>query len=70
MTEKTGKNQKEGGNLIKSMTGYGRAQQVIDGRDILVEIRSVNHRYFEFSSRIPRAYGYLDEKLKPQWPPA
>ena len=64
MTEKTGKNQKEGGNLIKSMTGYGRAQQVIDGRDILVEIRSVNHRYFEFSSRIPRAYGYLDEKLK------
>ena len=46
------------------MTGYGRAQQVIDGRDILVEIRSVNHRYFEFSSRIPRAYGYLDEKLK------
>lgn len=64
MTEKIGKNQKEGGNLIKSMTGYGRAQQVIDGRDILVEIRSVNHRYFEFSSRIPRAYGYLDEKLK------
>lgn len=64
MTEKTGKNQKEGGNLIKSMTGYGRAQQVIDGRDILVEIRSVNHRYFEFSSRIPRVYGYLDEKLK------
>ncbi|MBE6840026.1 MAG: YicC family protein [Ruminococcus sp.] len=50
--------------MIKSMTGYGRAQQVIDGRDILVEIRSVNHRYFEFSSRIPRAYGYLDEKLK------
>jgi len=50
--------------LIKSMTGYGRAQQIIDGRDILVEIRSVNHRYFEFSSRVPRAYGYLDEKLK------
>jgi len=46
------------------MTGYGRAQQIIDGRDILVEIRSVNHRYFEFSSRVPRAYGYLDEKLK------
>lgn len=46
------------------MTGYGRAQQVIDGRDILVEIRSVNHRYYEFSSRLPRAYGYLDEKLK------
>ena len=46
------------------MTGYGRAQAVIDGRDILVEIRSVNHRFFEFSARIPRAYGYLEEKLK------
>jgi len=50
--------------MIKSMTGYGRAHEVVDGRDILVEIRSVNHRYNEFSSRVPRAYGYLDEKLK------
>lgn len=50
--------------MIKSMTGYGRSQQVLNGRDILVEIRSVNHRYYEFSSRLPRAYGYLDEKLK------
>lgn len=50
--------------MIKSMTGYGRGQEVIDSRDILVEIRSVNHRYFEFSSRVPRAYGYLEEKLK------
>ncbi|MBR5485638.1 MAG: YicC family protein [Oscillospiraceae bacterium] len=50
--------------MIRSMTGYGRCQEVIDGRDITVEIRSVNHRYFEFSSRVPRVYGYLDEKLK------
>ncbi len=50
--------------MLKSMTGYGRAQEIIDGRDILVEIRSVNHRYYEFSARIPRAYGYLEEKLK------
>ena len=50
--------------MIKSMTGYGRSQQVIDGREIVVEIRSVNHRYFEFSARVPRAYGYLEEKLK------
>lgn len=50
--------------MLKSMTGYGRAQQVIDGREILVEIRAVNHRYYEFSSRLPRAYSYLDEKLK------
>lgn len=50
--------------MIKSMTGYGRSQQIIDGREIVVEIRSVNHRYFEFSARVPRAYGYLEEKLK------
>lgn len=46
------------------MTGYGREQDTADKRTILVEIRSVNHRYYEFSSRIPRAYAYLDEKLK------
>lgn len=46
------------------MTGYGRAQKILSGRDILVEIRSVNHRYYEYSSRIPRAYSYIDEKLK------
>lgn len=50
--------------MLNSMTGYGRAQESIDGRDILVEIKAVNHRYFECSTRIPRAYGYLDEKLK------
>ncbi|MBQ7783880.1 MAG: YicC family protein [Oscillospiraceae bacterium] len=50
--------------MIKSMTGFGRAQEIINGRDILVEIRSVNHRYYEFSARVPRAYGYLEEKLK------
>lgn len=46
------------------MTGYGRYQQIVGNRDILVEIRSVNYRYFEFSCRIPRNMGYLEEKLK------
>lgn len=46
------------------MTGYGRAQEVLNGRDITVEIRSVNHRYFEFSARVPRGCGYLEDKLK------
>ena len=46
------------------MTGFGRAQELIHGRDITVEIRSVNHRFFEFSARVPRCYGYLEEKLK------
>lgn len=50
--------------MIKSMTGFGRCLETIDGKDILVEIKSVNHRYYEFSSRVPRSCGYLDEKLK------
>lgn len=50
--------------MIRSMTGYGRSRQLLDGREILVEIKSVNHRYFEFAARVPRAYGYLEEKLK------
>lgn len=50
--------------MIKSMTGFGREHIVANGREIIVEIRSVNHRYYEFTSRTPRAYGYLDEKLK------
>lgn len=50
--------------MIKSMTGYGRAQQLADGMNITVEIKSVNHRYFEFTSKLPRSYGFLDEKLK------
>jgi len=50
--------------LLKSMTGFGRATGELDGYVISVEIKSVNHRYFEFSSRIPRQYGFLEEKLK------
>ncbi|MBR6101523.1 MAG: YicC family protein [Ruminococcus sp.] len=50
--------------MIKSMTGFGRERKVISTREILVEIRSVNHRYYEFTAKTPRAYGYLDEKLK------
>ncbi|MBR6701831.1 MAG: YicC family protein, partial [Clostridia bacterium] len=50
--------------MIKSMTGYGRQQSAVDGMNITVEIKSVNHRYFEFNSRLPRNYGFLDEKLK------
>ena len=50
--------------MLRSMTGYGRAQQIVDGYSILVEIKSVNHRFFEFSARVPRLYGYLEEKLK------
>lgn len=50
--------------MIKSMTGFGRSVKEIDGYVISVELKSVNHRYFEFSSRIPRQYGFLDDKMK------
>ena len=51
-------------NMIHSMTGFGRCETEINGREISVEIKSVNHRYFEFNCRTPRAYSFLDEKLK------
>lgn len=50
--------------MVKSMTGFGREHVVANGREIIVEIRSVNHRYYEFTARTPRSYGYLDDKLK------
>ncbi len=50
--------------MIKSMTGFGRGHKVLNGRDITVEIRSVNHRYYEFSSRLPRSLNYVEERLK------
>ena len=50
--------------MVKSMTGFGRAQKEIEGYVISVEIKSVNHRYFEFYSRCPRQYGFIDDRLK------
>ncbi|MDE6005643.1 MAG: YicC family protein [Oscillospiraceae bacterium] len=50
--------------MLRSMTGYGRAQAQIDGRDILIEIKSVNARYLEQNVRINRNYSYLEEDLK------
>lgn len=50
--------------MVSSMTGFGKCTELLNGREITVEIKSVNHRYFEFSARVPRAYGFLEEKLK------
>lgn len=50
--------------MIRSMTGYGAAEEVINGRNIRVEVKSVNHRYFEYSAKVPRSCGFLEEKLK------
>lgn len=50
--------------MVLSMTGYGRAGAVLNGRDIKVELRSVNARFFEYSSRLPRSCLFLEDKLK------
>lgn len=50
--------------MVRSMTGFGRCETEINGRAITVEIKSVNHRYFEFSCRLTRGYSFLEDKLK------
>ena len=50
--------------MIKSMTGFGKGEYEKDGIYASVELKSVNHRYFEFNCRVPRAYQFLEEKLK------
>jgi len=52
--------------MIQSMTGFGRCQKTLGSRDITVEIKAVNHRYLEFSSRLPRSLGFIEDKLKAQ----
>ncbi len=50
--------------MVKSMTGYGRYKELIGGKDITVEIRSVNSRYLDTNIKLARLYGPLEEKLK------
>ena len=50
--------------MALSMTGFGRHGEIWNGRDISVELKSVNSRYFEYSSRLPRNCGFLDDTLK------
>ena len=50
--------------MIRSMTGFGRAQVSVEGYNITVEIRSVNNRYFDFYAKMPRTFSFLEEKVK------
>ena len=47
-----------------SMTGYGRAVRTFAGRELTVEIRSVNNRYLDCNVRLPRLYAYAEDALK------
>lgn len=51
--------------MIRSMTGFGRSTEVLGGKEITVEIRSVNSRYLDCSVKISRSVGYLEERIKP-----
>lgn len=50
--------------MVKSMTGYGRAEDTINGSTITVELRSVNNRYLDCNVRIPRLYLFAEEAIK------
>ncbi len=50
--------------MIKSMTGYGRHREVIDGKDILCEVKSVNSRYLDTNIKIGRAFNALEDRVK------
>jgi len=50
--------------MAMSMTGYGRCKEINKGFDITVEIKAVNHRYFDTNIRTPRSFGFLEEVLR------
>ena len=50
--------------MIKSMTGYGRAREMLNKRDITVEVRSVNNRYLDCTVKMPRMYSFAEDAVK------
>ena len=50
--------------LIKSMTGYGRAVETVNGREFTVEIRSVNNRYLDCTVKLPKALSFAEDAVK------
>mgnify|MGYP003293714312 FL=1 len=50
--------------MVKSMTGYGRAVETVNGREFTVELRSVNNRYLDCSVKLPRMLTFAEEAVK------
>ena len=50
--------------MVKSMTGYGRAVETVNGREFTVELRSVNNRYLDCSVRLPRMVSFAEDAVK------
>ena len=58
--------------MIKSMTGFGRAEVITKERKITVELKSVNHRYLDLNIKMPKRLSYFEgeirnEDLYPPW---
>ena len=51
-------------NLVKSMTGYGRCLETVNGREFTVEVRSVNNRYLDCTVKLPRSLTFAEENVK------
>ena len=50
--------------MVRSMTGYGRGIAALDGREMTIELKAVNHRYLDVSFRMPRALSYIEDPLR------
>jgi len=50
--------------VVKSMTGYGRAVETVNGREFTVELRSVNNRYLDCTVKLPRSLSFAEEAVK------
>ena len=50
--------------MLKSMTAFGRASECINGKEITLEIKSVNNRFADYAVRVPRTHAFLEEKIK------
>ncbi|MBQ2931738.1 MAG: YicC family protein [Clostridia bacterium] len=52
--------------MLKSMTGFGRAEKTVDGFTIKVNMKSVNHRYMDASIKVPKYYTFVEDKIRQQ----
>lgn len=50
--------------MLKSMTGYGRAEVLFDTKRVVVEMKSVNHRFADINIKLPRIYSFLEDKIR------
>ena len=50
--------------MVKSMTGYGRCVETVNGREFTVELRSVNNRYLDCSVKLPRSLSFAEDAVK------